>query len=100
MPSILYPKHHVNEVCNVPDHLFHPCLGLMLGGKVTARRLGCCKEILYRDADDLNLTVVRRNHLHLGRYFLVSEIDALIKQRQKYADRFGRRMVQKISRGQ
>lgn len=95
--TIQYPANHVNEVWNVPDGLFHKSLGLMLGGKATAKRLGCCRQILYRDADDLNLTVVRRNCLHGGRYFLVTEINHLIREREKEAARFGRKRVQKIA---
>lgn len=97
MSRIEYPAHHVNEVWNVPDTYFHHSLGLMLGGQQAAKRLGCCRQLLYRDADNLNLTVVRRNRLHGGRYFLVTEIDHLIRQRQKEAARFGRKRVQKIA---
>lgn len=64
MPTIQYPECHKNDIWNVPDGLFHISLGLMLGGKQAAKILGCCREILYRDADNLNLTVLRRNLLH------------------------------------
>lgn len=97
MPNIAFPLHHKNEVWNVPDYYFHPCLGLMLGGKLTAKRLGCCREILYRDADALNLTVVRRNRVHGGRYFLLNEIDKLERDRKREAQRFGRKMVKRIA---
>jgi hypothetical protein len=69
----------------------------LLGGKKTAKLLGCCKQILYRDADDLDLTVVRRNCLHGGRYFLVTEIDHLVRERKKEAARFGRKSVIKTA---
>jgi hypothetical protein len=95
--AIEYPEYHENEVWNVPDNLFHHSLGLLLGGKQAAKRLGCCKQILYRNADSFNLTVVRRNLLHGGRYFLVTEIDALIRKQKKEAQRFGRKSVEKIA---
>ena len=97
MSSIRYPAHHENEVWNLPDTYFHPSLGLLIGGRKAAKLLGCCKEILYRDADDLDLTVVRRNRLHGGRYFLVSELEALIREMAKNKGKFGRKAVQKIA---
>lgn len=100
MATIYYPEYHRGDVWNVPDGLFHPCLGLMLGGKKTAKLLGCCKQVLYRDADELGLTVVRRNSLQGGRYFLVTEIDHLIRERKKLAARFGRkRAIKRAQRG-
>lgn len=93
-----YPSHHENEVWNVPDTYFHHSLGLLLGGKEASRRLGCCRQILYRDADNLNLTIVRRNRVHGGRYFLVTEIEHLISERKKLAGRFGRKSVKRIAR--
>ena len=93
MPTIEYPEQHKNDVWNVPDGLFHISHGLLLGGKQAAKRLGVCKQILYRDADDLDLTVVRRNCLHGGRYFLVTEIENLIRQEQRRARKFGRKSV-------
>ena len=94
---VYYPAHHENEVWNVPDNLFHRSLGLLLGGQETAKLLGCCRQILYRDADSLDLTVVRRNLVHGGRYFLVTEINHLISERKKRAARFGRKSVEKIA---
>ena len=98
MSNIQYPQHHVNEVWNIPDTYFHHSLGLLIGGGQAAKRLNCCRQLLYRDADNLNLTVVRRNRVHGGRYFLVTEIDHLIRQRQKVARSFGRKSVQRIAR--
>ena len=97
MQNIRYPEYHENEVWNVPDGLFHKSHGLMIGVKETCKRLGFCREILYRDADSLNLTVVRRNLMHGGRYFLVNEIEGLIRERQKRAEKFGRKSVEKIA---
>jgi hypothetical protein len=59
------------------------CEGLLYGGKKAASLLNCSRETLYRKADDLDLTVVRRNRLHGGRYFLVNEIHALIQKRSR-----------------
>ena len=98
MSSIQYPEHHKNDVWNVPDRYYHKSLGLLLGGRQAAKFLGCCKEILYRDADDLDLTVLRRNLLHGGRYFLVSELEALIRERQKLKGKLDRKAFQKIGR--
>ena len=98
MSNIRYPAHHYNQIWNLPDTYFHPALGLLMGGRKAAKFLGCCKEILYRDADNLNLTVVRRNRLHGGRYFLVSELEALIEKRAKYKGKFDRKLAQKIAR--
>lgn len=97
MPRVYYPEYHENDVWNVPDNLFHQSLGLMLGGKQTAKLLGCCKQVLYREADDLGLTVVRRNRLQGGRYFLVTELNHLIRERKKRAERFGRKSVIKTA---
>jgi len=97
MPLIRYPARHKNDVWNLPDTYFHPCLGLLIGGRLAAKRLGCCFEILYRDADRLDLTVVRRNRNHQGRYFLVTEIEHLISERKKLAGRFGRKSVKRIA---
>lgn len=97
MPRVYYPEYHENEVWNVPDNLFHQSLGLMVGGKKACELLGCCREILYREADDLDLTVVRRNRMHGGRYFLVTEINHLIRERKKRAARFGRKRVTKTA---
>ena len=97
MSSIQYPAHHKHEVWNVPDTYYHKSLGLLLGGRQAAKFLGCCKELLYRDADNLDLTILRRNRLHGGRYFLVSELEALIREREKLKGKLGRRAFQKIA---
>ena len=81
MPKGYIPPHHKNEVWNVPDSLFHPGMGLLYGGKMAANLLNWSRETLYRKADEMDLTVVRRNRLHGGRYFLVNEIHALVKKR-------------------
>lgn len=73
-------------------------MGLLIGGGLAAKQLGVGRHLLYRDADNLDLTVLRRNRLHGGRYFLVNEIDNLINSRRKAAHRFNSKRAKKLAR--